>query len=444
MSQPTQTINVNTPTAGPAGKSAAIEQVATIQGPGSDVELSADGKVHINIGDAVTTDDIQVLQQVKDLTKNAAKFKGDKPENKNLNSDPDAVEEFVIQRDAKGKFTPKKVDPNQPAQTQADPNAKPTKTFKAEANGQALDLTADTLLEIPLKGRVEKVSVQDLVNEFNGKTAWDQKFQALAEYKKGVEAKDVSIKQYTREVQAAIESQNVDRMLRVALKYSGVDPQEAEKMIGAYYEKARDQILKYQQLTPAERELMQMKAKEAEREAEAKLSEQENAVQAEQNALVERITKAMEQSEMDQPTFVQRYDELQLFQKQNPHLNMEITPELVAQYHSDCVAYTKVYNSFSAFENGAELARNDGIVKYLRGQLQLNPGWSSNDLADVLKEALQPRTSVTAEESQAIKAKIQKNQPKVAGKTAKVSNASVRNQGTKGKPIYTFDDLETL
>lgn len=58
------------------------------------------------------------------------------------------------------------------------------KTFKVQVGDQAIDLRGDGSIQLPVNGKLETFKVQDLINEFSGKTDWSRKYQDLANEKK--------------------------------------------------------------------------------------------------------------------------------------------------------------------------------------------------------------------------------------------------------------------
>ncbi len=211
-----------------------------------------------------------------------------------------------------------------PKEKEAEAAAKNVKAFKIKNGDADLDLRSDAKLVVKVDGKDEQVTVQDLMNNYSGKTDWTKKYTQLDTERKSFQAE-------RQELQSGI-----DQLFDVCVKQS--KPLDAiqmlTEMLGGDGVKQvvelRKQMLaqfeEYAKLSPEQREIREAKERADLLESKMKRREATDARKSEEAKLAQKIADVKTKHKMDDA----RYDEIRETLKKSGNIpEAELTPEII-------------------------------------------------------------------------------------------------------------------
>jgi hypothetical protein len=414
-----------------------VAQVESVVSAPSNVDTNSP-KYEVGVGDTLTMDAIADISEATQKAK-AAKQRAANGKFKAAESAESEPGESEVEEPAS------KAAPQKEKQTQESK----VKAFKAKLGDQELELTGNTAIEIPIDGKQAPVPLQELINNYNGKTVWDKKLNEVANTRKQIEAEKAQFSEekssfdgFAKQLVNAVKNQDLDGLLRTVAQYANLENPDAA--IQNYYAKAIESLREFETLTPEQRRIKQLeressgvKAKLQERE----MAEKEKAFQAD---ITQRIEKVLSSENMAPELFAQRFKELNsIYQSEwkNEAERPEITPERVQDFHKACVRFDMVHNILET--TNSSLLQNRQLIDQLTGILKDNPDFDESDLKEIVvstfgKGKPSKGTSNKGDDSKLqASAKVLKNQPEI------VQNKNVRAASGPRKHL-TFDDLDVF
>lgn len=206
--------------------------------------------------------------------------------------------------------------------------SKNVKTIKIKNGDQDLDLRADSKITVKVAGKDEQVTVQELMNEFSGKTDWSRKYTELDTERKTFHAE-------RQELQTGI-----DDLFRLCVTES--KPLEAVQMLTEMLGgdgvkqvmEMRKQLLaqaeEYAKLTPEQREIREAKERADLLDAKIRRRDAQDKRKSEETKLADQIADVKAKNNMDDA----RYEEIRSSLKKAGNIpEAELTPELIGAVH---------------------------------------------------------------------------------------------------------------
>ncbi len=289
------------------------------------------------------------------------------------------------------------------------------RVFKLKQGEEELSLKPDAVTKVKVDGKEVEIKLQELVDNYSGKTNWSKKYQDLAEDKKALQESinglyDKLVKQ--GDALGAIE------VLAEAL---GGNPLEARKQVKATLIKQLENLAS---LSPEEREVVDMKEElswhKRQKESERATSE----LQAKRAELQTKVDKVQETYGLTTEDLVKTYEELRSLDVSEADL--EANPDLIGQYHKAKQTRSGIDGLLKEIEADfeSEPARTDAVER-LAKVMQLYPDMTLTELRDYALEAY------GSKQAKNISRKLKKSQPV----------STVRTAERKREPV-NFDDID--
>lgn len=278
------------------------------------------------------------------------------------------------------------------------------------------NITSDASLPVKIDGKVENVSVQELVNNYSGKTAWDKKFTELGKEKKAldfeksqVEHKNAELMKHVEAALAPIKdpSKNPLESLLYLVEMSNEDPYAAYRRI---MEANLEELSTLMDMSEVERELYFHKKKD---ELHSKVTKQRNErITKEQtfNQVVEKVNALRQAYNVSEDEFVDASEELEaLFTAQKLDPNT-ITEEQVVDFASLKPHIATVKELIEPYEDNIDEGKYGDVVAQLSRYLRDGKADKAG-VAEILK-----RNFSVDEEVKELNTKLYSKQPKKAVK----------------------------
>ncbi len=319
--------------------------------------------------------------------------------------------------------------------------AKPAdKVLKFKTSSGVLDVTETAEVDWKVDGKVEKVKVRDLLDNYAGKVSYDRKFQELATQRKGFQDESAEFergrerhKTLINDMHKAASEGRVFDAVANMLEMTGLDKKiDARK----YVSELRESLVKHAQalagMSPEQKRIAELQEEQEHQTTKFnRLSQQREAEQAEK-AYRERVTKVIESVKSSPEEFVQTRDFMVDFYKREGKDPSTITPEAIAEQIRDVRDYGLVKRAMESVD--PELVNNQQLWKWAVDTLRANPSWTEDTVKGVFQKA------VGAKRGKAISAKVAK-QPVATTAKAAVKGKAVKQADPEDFSSFSEADL---
>ena len=301
------------------------------------------------------------------------------------------------------------------------------KKLHAKFNDEQYEIPEEATMTVKIDGEEVEVPINELKNNYSGKTAWDKKFNELSTERKGFNEERGLIEKYVNEFGELARAGDKIGAMQYLASLSGVDALQFRKDL-------RDQVLNdYKQVMDMDEH--QRKAFELQEENEflknARESDTERQVQQQAHMELQQKTNQYQEAlGVDENTWQQAQQDL----IDEGHGVEEITPDAIGQY----LYAHKSYNNAESIlgEVSEEYAANDDYVIELGDIMMENPTLSREDFVEMVKEELgSPAEKKSVSNKAATSAKKKEEQEPT-------SYSERLKQGNKLDQFYSFDELE--
>jgi hypothetical protein len=250
---------------------------------------------------------------------------------------------------------------------------KPKSKLRMKMGNDLYNVTSDATFKVKVDGQVLDVPVQELINNYSGKTAWDKKFTDIGKEKKVLEQEKANViahKNYiVEQVNKALapildENQNPLDSLLYLVEMSGKDPYTAYRRL---LEANVDEVGSLLDMTETERELYFHKKKD---DLHGKIAKQRQEKQQKEQALnqtrqkVDTLRQAFNVSE---DAFVEASQELRSLVEGK---GIAVDEEAVVDYASLKPHISKIQELISPYEDNIDEAKYGEVVSQLARYLR--------------------------------------------------------------------------
>ena len=257
-----------------------------------------------------------------------------------------------------------------------------------------LELNPETTFKHKVDGEEVDVSLQELLNNYSGKTSYDKKFQEFSETRKQFETDKNqydgeinNINQYINNFAEKLRDEDAMGALEYFASFAGVKPYEF-----------RTELLR--QLAPEVERRSMMSSDEIENE---NLRAQNEYLRAQQESEIRY--KETEQSQVELGNDIKRIQEAHnitdedfekaYYELVESNYDGDINPALVGEYYVHTQAFSQAENVLNQVDSS--LNENDQIVESLQKVIVENPSFDNDDLLDIVKEVYSDYKKETSE-----------------------------------------------
>lgn len=342
-------------------------------------ETTIQEPVEVTGGDsAVSFDDLDSLSQASEVReKTAGASVPTKKEVKNGEEEKGKSESKAKSKDKEVKEEPKEEKKSQDPKATLEKDSQGVKTYKLRNGETETEVAAESLIPVKVNGKTEMVKLQEVLNGYSGQSHLDRQFNQFKKEKAEFEAKRSELVSTVSKVNQALADGDFRGFVDIVAESMGQDPEKVyNEMIGKIEEKAEQTALLSEEernFAKSQRELEYYKSKEQkQREAAAR--------QKELQTLDVKVQQVLDASKMDKQTFVNRYEEIV---KLGSVKLEDITPEMVAKYHTNMVKIETVEKVID--ELAPELENKiDEVNKLASYAIQIDA--SDQDIREAVKQ----------------------------------------------------------
>jgi hypothetical protein len=264
---------------------------------------------------------------------------------------------------------------------------KPKSKLRMKMGEDTFNVNSDATFKVKVDGEILDVPVQELINDYSGKTAWDKKFTALGKEKKQLETEKANViahkNSIINHVNKALEpliDENANPMdaLMYLVEMSGKDPYNAYRRM---LEANLDEVASLLDMTETERELYYHKKKD---ELYGKVAKQRQEKQQKEqvfNQTRQKVDSLRQAFKVSEDEFVEASVELRSLVEGK---GIEVTEEAVVDYASLKPHISKIQELIAPYEDNIAEAKYGEVVDYLARYLRDGKA-DEKEIAKILK-----------------------------------------------------------
>lgn len=269
----------------------------------------------------------------------------------------------------------------------------------------------EELIEVKVDGNLEKVTLEELKNNYSGKVAFDKKFSTLGNEKKALETQVEGINTYVSNLGETMKNVSVLEGLYEIGKLNDMGPHVLKQAV------IREILPEINRLTSMNDDQIQLEFQQAELAYNKQIHESKTKkmdVEQSQAELDTTIKTVMESGKIDVEEWdaaVKHLDATLPVDRNDPDFE-ELTPDLVGQYVNFERAGKRADETLNNFRDG-EHVKNEEALGALHQLAYDNPDMGNDQLASILEEAM------GLAEEEVVEQKVQKASQKRSTKNKK-------------------------
>jgi hypothetical protein len=251
------------------------------------------------------------------------------------NSEDGEEEESEEESEEEDKEVEEKEKEEKPEEKKKD-----SKKLRMRMGEELFNVDSDASFPVKIDGKVENIPVQELINNYSGKTAWDKKFTEIGKEKKQLEFEKNQIynqkavlSEHITNALSPLKDPNknpIDSLLYL-VEMSGEDPYNAYRRI---MESNLEELGELLDMTETERELYFHKKKDELYSNVARKQQEKYQKEQTFNQVVQKIDSLRQAFNVSEDQFVDSAEELESIYKSSGLDINDITEEAIVDYAS--------------------------------------------------------------------------------------------------------------
>lgn len=253
---------------------------------------------------------------------------------------------------------------------------KENKKLRMRMGDELFNVDSDASFKVKIDGKLEDVPLQELINNFSGKTAWDKKFTEIGKEKKILETE---VRQFQTQKQeltnhmskiSEIIKDEAKNPLDALMYIAELSNQDPYVMYRRMVESNFDEVSKLLDMNETERELYLVKKKDELHTSVARKRQEQQLKEQSFNQTVQRVNQLRQSFNVSEDDFLDASDELEEIHK-NAGLDLnKITPEYIVDYASLKPHISVVKEQLAPYEDNVSEEKYGEVVATLSRSLR--------------------------------------------------------------------------
>lgn len=382
-----------------------VSGLPAAQGGSNETVTAANEPITLSAGEAVSFDQLDAVQSnTANLPKEPEKA------NKKAAKETKSAEKKEEEDDSSDEKPEKKAD----AKQAVEKDKKPAKIYKVKLGEKLVDVSADGSIEIEKDGKAIPVTVQDLVNDFHGKSEISRRLTEIDLNKKRNEADRKTIDSFVDKMSQFYRDDKPLEAVDFILSTAGLDPAIYRMKL---LEQLAPEVEAMSTKTPEEKKAYHLELENQYLKRQQQNRDAELAKSKELSAIEQQVAKVRQSRNLDEKQFYQLYRELVDLHGKNEN---ELTPEDVAEYADRKMIEGHITEQIKA--TNPEYEEIEALTAALADEMLSNSSLTIEDLGEIIKSI----ASDSSEEQ--VKEKL------------KETKKATQPKNPQSEPV-TFDDL---
>jgi hypothetical protein len=332
--------------------------------------------------------------------------------------DMDEKEEKDDEKEKPEKKADKKTEPKEDEDKELEEDkseaAKEAKKLKIRMSDGLYGIESDAKVRVKIDGEFQEVPVQELINQYSGKVAYDKKFSEIGNEKKQIETIKHTVEkqqQFLKTVVAEVsghlddpEKNPVDALMFLVEK-SGRDPYDVWKRT---LEANLEEVDKLMSMSEVERKAYFLEKKDEFRTKSEEARKAESAKETAFNQALQKVDSLRQAHGVSEEQYLQALDELE----SQGIDTLKMTDEQVVDYASLKPHVETVQDVLEPFEDSLDDSKYSEVVRNLARQLRAKDftkeqlaEWAKKEFLDEDVKDLQARTQTVQKKTAKVEVK---------------------------------------
>lgn len=250
------------------------------------------------------------------------------------------------------------------------------KKLTAKFGDSDLEIPADALIPHKVDGEETQVPLQELLNNYSGKVAWDKRFQELDTERKAYKSEKELVERYVTDFAKLAEGDDKMAAMEYLAQFAGIDPIQFRRQLR---QQVLDKYGNYEQMSEVERKALDQEEELAYHKRQLESEKANKAEQQSRAELESQILSIQKTHDISDDDLMAAYKELE----EHVENESEVTPELLDRYIVNKNAWFSAKDIVN--EVSPSLLEQDGFVDDVAAMMLENPDLEPADVREVIE-----------------------------------------------------------
>ena len=256
------------------------------------------------------------------------------------------------------------------------------KTYEATAGEEALEVRADAEFEVKIRGENQKVSLEDLRNNYSGKTDWSKKYNELNKEKQDFDRDKGDLQSYVDQLHDKLVVKK-DPMGAIWLLAEAMGGSPGD-VVSEFQKQVLEQVNQLSDLSPEERRIKELEDSMSLRKRQEDESQSRYRARREQEEAIRKQNEALDKYGLDKDTFNKTYFKLIETGDVDPNQLPADIYDVVGKAHTATKHTESIGNLLD--EVNPELSDKQDAVSDLSKVMRDYPAMTVTELRDIAVE----------------------------------------------------------
>lgn len=288
-----------------------------------------------------------------------------------------------------------------------------------DSDGNTIELKSDLPFDVIVNGKKETIGLQELLNNYSGKTDWSRKYTELDKERKSIQSDK---QMFTDMMTQFFNINDKEKDPMKAINYLGESLGHDMASFWRTFKQNIEPIMEERvRLTPEEKKLKDIEDELKYYQNRDQSAKQKQTEQAELEKVSAHVKKLQSENNISDENFYKLYQDLKTSGIVKPE---DLTPELIVEYHKEIEARTALASTLDGIN--PDLKDKEQAVNILREVWMQNPELTIDDIKQLAIESYGSKEAIN------LSRKLQKAAPQTKNYSP---------QKTRDGFAISFDDV---